>query len=197
MTVTNPDDASAYCSLGGACYLGTVFTDTVATITLVLEVDADFAGDQLVNSATVSADQTDPNTDNNFDDETTAITTEADLSITKVDFVDPVIAGETLLYELVVTNDGSSDAQNVVITDTLDTRTTLVGSDATCTESPTGTVVCEIGDLAAGASRSILIEVRVDDDLTDPTTLTNNAEVSSDTPDSDTSNNDTDEGNNR
>ncbi|MCD6473733.1 MAG: DUF11 domain-containing protein, partial [Thermoplasmata archaeon] len=43
----------------------------------------------------------------------------ADLSITKIDEPDPVIAGDMLKYTLVVTNNGINDAKNVIITDNL------------------------------------------------------------------------------
>ena len=42
-----------------------------------------------------------------------------DLQVDKKDLTDPVYAGNTYLYELVVTNTGPSDTFNVVITDTL------------------------------------------------------------------------------
>ncbi len=108
LTPTNPDDASAYCSLGGGCFLGQVFTTTTATIEVVLQVNADYAGTSLTNSASVSADQQDPKTDNNFDDTTTPVETSADLGIAKSDMVDPVIAGELLQYQLVISNTGPS-----------------------------------------------------------------------------------------
>ena len=60
-----------------------------------------------------------------------------------------------------VSNSGPSDAQNVVITDALPVSTTLVGAGVGC--SPAGNaVVCTAGTLAAGASQSFLVEVRVD-----------------------------------
>ena len=45
---------------------------------------------------------------------------------------DPVYAGGMVLYQLVVVNNGPSDAQNVVVTDTLPVSTTYAGGDAAC-----------------------------------------------------------------
>ncbi|MCB0149995.1 MAG: DUF11 domain-containing protein, partial [Caldilineaceae bacterium] len=51
------------------------------------------------------------------------------------------------LYQIVVTNNGPSDAQNVVVTDTLPLSTTYAGGDAAC--SAVGqTVTCVVGTLA-------------------------------------------------
>ncbi len=37
------------------------------------------------------------------------------------------------MYEIVVTNHGPSDAQNVIVTDTLDPNVTFAGASAGCT----------------------------------------------------------------
>ncbi|MCO6452393.1 MAG: DUF11 domain-containing protein, partial [Caldilineales bacterium] len=197
LTPTNPDFLGEFCSLGGACYLGTVFTNTTATIEVVLEVNGDFDAASLTNSASVNADQQDPDTSNNFDDVTTAVETSADLSIAKSDLSDPVIAGELLLYQIVVSNEGPSDAQNVVVTDTLDANTEFAGASPGCVHdgSPSnGVVTCTVGTLAAGDSTSLFIEVRVDEGIASPTSLSNTANVSSDTSDPDAGNNSDTEG---
>ena len=188
ISVDNPDATGEYCSLSGVCSLGTVYTTTTATVTLVLLVAGDFADADLVNSAVVIADQRDPNAANNIDDVTTSVTTSADLFITKSDFTDPVMAGETLLYQLIVTNTGPSAARSVRVTDTLPTGASFVGASVQCNEGG-GVVVCTAGDLAVGQQMSFLIQVRIDQALADGTTLTNLAEVSSRTPDPDGGNN--------
>ena len=188
LTPNNPDFGSEFCSLGGGCTLGTVFTSTTATIEVVLDVNSDYSGSTLTNSANVSADQQDPNTANNFAEVSTPVTTSADLSIAKSDMVDPVLAGDTFQYQLVIRNSGPSDARNVVVTDTLDSNTSFAGASPECSESA-GVVTCTVSSLAAGASQAFFIEVRVSDSLTDPTTLDNTANVSSDTADANSANN--------
>ena len=128
LTPSNPDSGGAYCNLGGACWLGTVYPTTTATIQVVLDVNSDFSGSSLVNTAQVSADQRDPDQSNNFASVSTPVTTAADLVVAKTDLVDPAYAGGEILYQIVVTNTGPSDARNVVITDTLPAGTSFVGA---------------------------------------------------------------------
>ena len=72
---------------------------------------------------------TDPDGSNDDATEATAVDEQADLSITKTDDADPVVAGTDLTYTLVVTNDGPSDATNVVVTDPLPAGTSFVSAD--------------------------------------------------------------------
>ena len=180
--INNPADGAALCSLGGACYVGTVYVTTTATITLVLRVDDGYSAASLVNSAGVSADQQDPDTADNLSSVTTPVVTAADLRVTKSDLPDPVIVGDLLLYQIVVTNSGPSTARSVRITDTLDSNVAYVGGTPGCSAS-SGTVTCALGDIPAGESRSVLIEVRVNPSLATTTTLNNSVTVGSPTPD--------------
>jgi uncharacterized repeat protein (TIGR01451 family) len=186
MTVDNPDDASAYCSLGGACYLGTVYTDTTATVTVVLEVAPDFEGDTLVNAASVSADQADTDPGDNFAEASTTVDRSADLSVVKAAMSDPVLAGDVLLYQLLVTNDGPSAATGVVLTDRVPISTTFVGASPPCIEV-SGVVSCAIGTLDADDSASLWISVRIDEDAPDQSVIENTASISATTPDPDPS----------
>jgi uncharacterized repeat protein (TIGR01451 family) len=81
--------------------------------------------------------------------------------------------GDTLLYTVVVTNEGEAAAHGVVLTDTPDANTELVVGSVT---TSAGTVVSgntagdtsvevDIGTLAAGASVTITFEVVIDEDL--------------------------------
>ncbi len=182
LTASNPDADDEDCSLGGSCYLGTMQVGTVATITVVLQVNPDFQGSSLTNTASVSADQADDDPSDNIASDDTAITTEADLSIEKVDLTDPVYAGDVLLYQISISNSGPSDAQAVVVTDTVPTNTTFSGASPECSLS-SGDVVCSLPSLAAGASRSFWVEVRVNEDVPDGNLISNTATVDSDTED--------------
>ena len=181
MSANNPDYVGEFCSLGGSCYLGTVYTYTVATITLSLKVDPGFAGNILTNSVSVSADQADTNIGNNIDSEDTTINHSADLSIVKIGTPDPVNAGDELTYQIVVKNAGQSDSQNVVVTDNLPAGTTFVAASPECSLSGS-TVTCSLGTVAAGSTRSLFIVVKVSQSTPDNTTLSNTATLSSDTP---------------
>jgi uncharacterized repeat protein (TIGR01451 family) len=108
----------------------------------------------------------------------------ADLSITKSDTPDPVTPGGTLTYSLDVTNNGSGDATNVIVTDTLPLGVTFdpATSSPGCAELG-GVVTCDLGDLANGASATVTIVVTVDASTACGTTLSSIAEAMGNEPD--------------
>ncbi len=84
------------------------------------------------------------------------------LSITKSDSPDPVVAGSPLTYRIVVANSGSSIAQGVTMTDVLPsgvTYTSATPSRGSCIG--TSTVICSLGSMDNGASATITIVVGV------------------------------------
>ena len=95
----------------------------------------------------------------------------ADLSITKTDITDPVVAGATITYRIDVANAGPSTATGVVVTDYLpaalvDGTVTATPTVGTCTVGTPGnaskpTVKIE-GNMASGATASIIISGNVD-----------------------------------
>ena len=152
------------------------------------------------NTITVTGDGFDPDTSNNYDQVEHEFTAVADLSITKDDSVDPVVAGENLVYTLDVSNVGPSLARNVEVLDTLPLGVSVVADGivvdpgpGTCTtvQASTGNqeVQCNLGDLDVGEGQTITIEVLVDQNLPDGLVLFNRAEVTSDNFDPDNANN--------
>ena len=71
------------------------------------------------------------------------------------------VAGTGLTYTIEVSNAGPSDAQNVVVTDTLPAGVTLVATSG-CAEDPAGVPTCTLGTIAAGGSASYTVMVTVD-----------------------------------
>ena len=115
----------------------------------------------------------------------------ADLSVSKSDSPDPVIAGTGLTYTLKVANNGLSDATGVVLADILPPDVTFVSStpgSSACTHSA-GAVTCALGDLASGATTTVAVQVTVDRSTRG--TLTNTATVTANEADRDTTNNTT------
>lgn len=117
----------------------------------------------VVNAASVSAVEPDPNPANNSDSATTEILPVADLSITGTDAPDPVLAGGTLVYTLRVRNAGPDDATGIEFTDVLSPEVAFVagetGQGPGCTDSG-GVVHCALGMLSPGSSADVVIEVR-------------------------------------
>ncbi|UCD09647.1 MAG: DUF11 domain-containing protein [Dehalococcoidales bacterium] len=87
-----------------------------------------------------------------------------DLQISKIDNPDPVAYGEDLVYTLRVTNNGTSDATSVIVTDNISPYLVYVSSskpgsvNATSDNSsglPVWSIQWDIGDLAVGANASL------------------------------------------
>ena len=167
--------------VSGICQLGDVTVDDVITLTITATVGSDVTG-HVVNTAQAFQDTSDPNPANNINTATTTINALAALQISKVDLTDPVYAGNVYLYEIVVTNTGPSDAQNVVFTDTLPSQVSFEGASPGCVCTVRGKVVCTLGVLPAGESRDFLINVRVASGVTTGTIGTNTVVVTSTTP---------------
>jgi fibronectin-binding autotransporter adhesin len=111
---------------------------------------------------------------------------EADLSVTKTAPA-TVNAGQTFTYTITVSNDGPSNATNVVITDDLPSGLTLVGVNSGWPCTTTATAVRCSGQFAVvGPNAPIAITVRAPSTTT---TLTNTVAITSATPDPNTANN--------
>jgi uncharacterized repeat protein (TIGR01451 family) len=114
-----------------------------------------------------------------------------DLAIQKTANPGPVVAGDQLVYTVTVHNNGPDKATGVTVVDTLPAGVTYLADTDACVAAPP-TLTCSLPDLAAGASASFEIRVRVSAGLTataGPTTITNTATVSADQQDLDESNN--------
>jgi uncharacterized repeat protein (TIGR01451 family) len=171
---------------------GVLPANASGTMSFQVRAPANVAAGTLVSNAaniasTGNNSTPDPNTANNKQATSTLVTTSADLSITKTDTPDPVLAGQNITYTINFSNAGPSDAQNVVVNDPLPPGTTLVsvnGSDnsVSCTQAD-NTVSCNKATLAAGASASITLVVRVNPGVPSGTVLTNTATIGSSTSD--------------
>nr|WP_242850931.1 DUF11 domain-containing protein [Clostridium sporogenes] len=149
----------------------------------------------ITNTAAVTSSTPDPNPNNNESTVNTEVSAvvSADISVVKTAITKQVRSGDTVVYTIVVSNAGPSDAQNVFLTDTIPPE--IIGAefstDGGVTFSPwPGSL--NIGTLPAGASRTILIRGKVVSSNTKCkciTTITNTARVTSTTPDQNLNNN--------
>ena len=114
---------------------------------------------------------------------------QADLSITKTDFPDPVHVGQNLTYTIRVSNSGPAAASGVTVSDTLPKNAgfgSVSTSQGSCTLKPAKVLVsCTLGSLAGGASATVTIVVKP----TSKGTITNTATASANQADSNTANN--------
>ncbi|MCH8991827.1 MAG: DUF11 domain-containing protein, partial [Acidobacteria bacterium] len=173
------------------CTLGDIAAGDSATVTITVTTDPSLAeGATITNTASAVATELDPVTVNDSVTEDTRITREADLSVTKTDSPDPVVAGETLTYTITVTNLGPSDASGVTVTDLLPAEATFVSStpgSPDCAHSA-GVVTCDLGGIAAGDSATVTITVTTDPSLAEGATITNTASAAATEPDPATAN---------
>jgi len=166
------------------CNLGSLASGPSATIVVVVKVKPSVpAGTVIVNNAEVKSDAADPNTGNNVVTATTAVVTSANLAITKTADAATYKPSTVVTYHLTVSNAaGPSDAQNVVVTDVLpDQKQAIYQSDTGgCVFQAPKTLTCNIGTLAAGASKDFFVYVLVKGAQGD---VTNQASVASTTTD--------------
>ena len=113
----------------------------------------------------------------------------ADLSLTKSDSPEPVSVGAELNYTLGARNAGPDSALGVRLVDQLPDGVEFVSAQASqgsCDPPSGGQLECPLGNLAAGATATVTIKVRP----ASAGTITNRAEVSSETSDPAEANND-------
>ena len=99
---------------------------------------------------------------------------------------DPVVAGNTLTYTIIVQNIGAFTATGVTLTDTLPTGVSYTSASQGCSHS-SGIVTCNLIDLAPNASTTININLAVNSNT--HATITNTASVTSTETDTNPANN--------
>ncbi len=166
-----------------------------ATVTLVA---TGVAKGTVANSVTVSSDETTAGFDsdplNNDQSENTTVRTRADVRVTSK-VATPAFVNLRDNFDFVITVDNPSgpslsEADNVMVTDTLPTNMVLTGSPtvnvttgsattSTCTGSAGGTsFTCDLGTFSSGAVAQITVPVEVIATSSLPQVLTNSATIS-------------------
>ena len=211
MTDVLPDEVSYVgCSIsdGGTCELLEVPPFTVEcqlndrgpgeTVSVFIDVLVDPSvpdGTIITNTAEVAATTADPDPGNNSTTEETTVNAEADLMIVKDVNFETGSPSTTIIYYITTTNLGPSDAQDVVVVDTLPSVKTKGGkekmefvfaTEGCIYDEATHTVTCDIGTLAAGDSAEMDIHIQVSGNAG---VIKNVVAVSSSTTDPDPSNN--------
>jgi DHA3 family macrolide efflux protein-like MFS transporter len=162
----------------------------------------------ITSVAMVGANETDLHTSSNVTQTVTFIEVQANLAIMAVEdgsgegiagaelvlesaTSEPVVAGGRVTYTLTITNNGPLPATGVVVNDTLPPGVSLLAATPSqgrgCDASREGTVSCFLGELGAGDTATVAIEVLVDAAASG--TVTHTAAVSANEADPDLSNN--------
>ncbi len=100
----------------------------------------------------------------------------ARLTVTKAVQQTTVQRGGNISYSIVVTNNGQSVANSVQLGDLFPVGTSYVSSDNNCAVSGMG-LLCNLGNLTVGASRTIALTLRVNDTAQCNANVTNKALV--------------------
>ena len=156
------------------------------TLTLTGTIDPTATG-TLENTATVSPPSgvTDPDSSNDSSTDSNTLNPEADLAVAKtVSNTNPSV-GDIITYTITVTNNGSSTATNVQVSDPPPSGLTIQSSTESQGSYNSGTGAWTVGTLANGASATLTVTARVDV----ATPITNTAAASADQSDPNSTNN--------
>ncbi len=170
MTITNefplgvvPVAVADGCSIDGqtiTCIAPALDNGAELTFMVDVVVAANMAGDQaVVNTASVAAVTVDPDLTSNTASATAMMARDANLTVEKSILTADATAGTDVTFEIVVTNDGPSDAADVVITDVVDPTFAVISVADECTASG-NTVECERAELANGESWTVQLVAR-------------------------------------
>jgi uncharacterized repeat protein (TIGR02543 family)/uncharacterized repeat protein (TIGR01451 family) len=145
-------------------------------------------GTNYLNSASVSTATVDTDSTNNTADAVITIVSQADLSVTKTANLNPVQAGQSLIYAVTVANAGPSSALGAVMNDTVSGALDNVQYSTDGGASWQGwSGSAALGDLGPGAQQLILIRGTVRSDSIG--SIVNTASASSSTADPNPTNN--------
>jgi uncharacterized repeat protein (TIGR01451 family) len=179
------------------CSGPTLASGSSITITLAVNVNAGTLGGTIISNTATASSPDDPSAGDNSDTETTTVSgVGADLRITKTDSPDPVSTGGNITYSIGVSSAGPSGATSLTLTDVVPAHATFVSLTSAAGWScsmpavgGTGTVSCTIASLAAGASASFTLVVKVNAGTPNATVITNTSTITATSTDPSTANN--------
>ncbi|WP_127579164.1 DUF6923 family protein [Paenibacillus koleovorans] len=166
---------------------GTISSGDSITLLIRGTVSASAVG-SIANTAVVQSSIPDPNLENNESSIETPLEKSADVSVVKLASPNPALLGQLLTYTIVVSNAGPTEAVDVTLTDLIPDQ--LIEAEYSTDDGDTyrpWTGSINLGTLANGATRLLLVRGVLNPSAVGP--ITNTASVSSSTPDPDPSNN--------
>jgi len=181
VTVSDPTPTGiAFLSVTGSgctsfpCLIGTLNAGQSVTLTSMYTVPPSYSGGPIVNTASVSEVETDPNLADNQSTTTTNVGAAADVAISK-NGPPSVTLGQNITYTISVSNFGPAGATGVTVSDPTPAGLTPVSvSGGGCTAFP-----CTIGALAAGPPVTITATYNVPVTYSGPSPILNTATVTS------------------
>ncbi|MGH3737289.1 MAG: hypothetical protein ACRDT6_16990 [Micromonosporaceae bacterium] len=171
------------------CQLGDLLPGASAVVTLYTLVDPSTPPSTVITTnATVGGDTPDGNAGNNSAGVNTNVITAADLRISLTSDLDVYKPTSIVHYQITVTNDGLSDALDVVVTQELPHEKWAIydSNDAGCPPPAGYTFTCSLGTVRAGETATFQLNILI---RGNNRTVTQTAFVTSSTPDPWTANN--------
>ena len=156
----NTTSQGSYNAATGLWTIGTLNDGATATITLTGTVDVGQGGNTITNMTTAATgDQDDPSTVGDDLVETVVINDAADLATVKtLASGDATPAeGDTVTFQITVTNNGAAQATNVSLVDQMPTGITLTGNTTSQGSYDSTTGLWTIGTLNNGATAMITL----------------------------------------
>ena len=150
-----------------------------ASLMLAATVDPGTDGDTIVNTAAItSADQIDPDAENNSDNAAcnVAVPASADLEVTKVADRELVNAGDEVTFTVMVRNAGPAAGTGIALADTLPDGLTFVSSTPSQGDYDDQTGLWTVSGIAAGDSARLDLTAMVNEGMWG-STITNLAAV--------------------
>ena len=152
----------SYNSGSGLWTVGTLNAGAAATLTLNVTAEAGSGGYWWTNTATITAsEQVDTNTANNIA-QAVVLVRGADLAIQKIVNNPAPNEEDTIVYSVVVSNRGPSQATGVVVSEPLTNGITYVTNLVSQGSYNSGSGVWTVGTLAAGSAATLTITATVD-----------------------------------
>ncbi len=145
--------------------VGNLTSGSNATLTLLATVDSGTAGNTIINTAAVTTSgQNDPDGGNDADSATLTVagTPLADLAVTLTLDDDVPQEGDTVTFNVTVTNNGPDTATNVQISDALPAGLTFALATLTKGTYDQNTGLWTVGDLTDGSGASLTLQAIVD-----------------------------------
>ena len=159
------ESQGTYNQATGLWTIGTLADGATATLTLSGTVNVGQGGNTIINTTTAAtADQPDPTTAGDDLNELVVVNDAADLVTVKTlasSNTTPA-EGDTVSFQIVVTNNGGAQATNVSLTDALPTGITFTNSSTTQGSYNANSGVFDIGTLNVGDTATLTLEGTVD-----------------------------------
>ncbi|MDQ2629658.1 MAG: DUF11 domain-containing protein, partial [Actinomycetota bacterium] len=142
------------------CALGFAEAGFDQTYDVTVEVDSATETSPLDNTATVETDTADSEPENDKSTFGPSSSPLADVTVVKTADPTAILRKQETTFTMVVSNAGPSTAHDVTLEDVLPAGLAFVSTDEPPCAEASGTVTCELGDMAANAEETVHITVR-------------------------------------